>query len=187
MFKRLFDLTFSIIGLLVFGWLILLFILITVLDSGSYPLFFQKRIGQYGKPFNIFKIRTVHAKTRRISTYGRFLRNSKLDELPQLINILFGQMSFVGPRPDIPGYYNSLQGEARKLLQLKPGLCSMAAIKYHNEETLLAQQLSPMDYNNKVIFPDKVAMNLDYYHRRSIGYDIHILRMCAKKTIKVFL
>lgn len=113
-----------------------------------------------------------------ISRYGNFLRNSKFDELPQLLNILGGQMSFVGPRPDVPGYYDRLQGEARKLLELKPGLCSRAAIKYFNEESLLAQQPDALHYNDTVIFPDKVQMNLEYYYNRSFMEDLRIFWAC---------
>ena len=98
-----------------------------------------------------------------------------MDELPQLFNILLGQMSFVGPRPDVPGYYDKLQGEARKLLELKPGLCSRAALKYFNEEALLAKKQDPLKYNDEVIFPDKVRMNLEYYYNRSFLEDLRIL------------
>lgn len=114
-----------------------------------------------------------------ISVYGKFLRRSKLDELPQLFNILIGQMSFVGPRPDVPGYYDQLTGEARKLLELKPGLCSRAALKYFDEENLLAKQPNPIHYNDTIIFPDKVRMNLEYYYNRSILEDLKILWACS--------
>ncbi len=117
----------------------------------------------------------MHATTGKVSAYGRFLRQSKLDELPQLFNILLGEMSFVGPRPDVPGYYDKLQGEERKLLELKPGLCSRAALKYYNEENLLAQQPDPLHYNDTVIFPDKVRMNLAYYYKRSFVEDLRVL------------
>ncbi len=110
-----------------------------------------------------------------ISSYGNFLRSSKLDELPQLLNIFLGTMSFVGPRPDVPGYYDTLEGEAQKILELKPGLCSRAALKYYNEETLLAKQKEPLKYNDEVIFPDKVRMNLEYYYNRSFFGDLKII------------
>lgn len=117
----------------------------------------------------------MHPQTNAISAWGSFLRNSKLDELPQLFNILKGDMSFVGPRPDIPGYYNLLQGENRKILTLKPGLTSEASIKYKDEEELLAQQENPLAYNDHIIFPDKVKMNLEYYHQRSFWGDLGII------------
>lgn len=178
--KRWFDIVLSSIGLLFFGWLILLFILIAYFDTGN-GTYLQKRIGQYGKPFNIFKIRTINDKTGHISKFGMFLRESKIDELPQLVNILFGQMSFVGPRPDIPGYYDKLEGEERKILELKPGLISKAALKYYNEEALLKEQTDPLKYNDEVIFPDKVRMNLDYYYNRSFAEDLRIMWLFLTK------
>ena len=104
-----------------------------------------------------------------------FLRKTKIDELPQLWNILIGDMSFVGPRPDITGYYDLLEGENRKILQLKPGLTSEASIKYANEEAIIAAQPDPLHYNDTVIFPDKVKMNLAYYYSNSVVGDIKII------------
>lgn len=117
----------------------------------------------------------MHKDSGRISPYGRFLRKYKLDELPQLLNILIGDMSFVGPRPDIPGYYDKLIGEDRKILELKPGLCSRAAIKYFNEDEELRLHENPLEYNNNVIFPDKVKMNLNYYYKQSFWEDLCIM------------
>ncbi len=117
----------------------------------------------------------MHFHHCHISAYGSFLRQYKLDELPQLLNIFLGQMSFVGPRPDVLGYYDQLQGEFRKILELKPGLCSRAAIKYYNEESLLETQQNPKKYNDEVIFPDKVKMNMEYYYNRSFLTDMRIL------------
>lgn len=156
------------------GWLLLILTIIAYFDSGK-GFFFQIRIGQYGKPFTIYKIRSMHKDTGNISNYGRFIRRFKFDELPQLLNILLGQMSFVGPRPDVPGYYDQLQGEERKILELKPGLCSWTALKYIDEEVMLQQQSDPSKYNDEVIFPDKVKMNLEYYHNRSFKEDLKIL------------
>ncbi len=113
--------------------------------------------------------------TGNISAFGKFLRKSKLDELPQLINVLKGDMSFVGPRPDIPGYYDKLEGEQRNVLNLKPGITSEASIKYKNEEAILKGQANPLKYNDEVIFPDKVKMNLDYYYKRTFFGDIKII------------
>lgn len=172
--KRIFDIGLSVFGLLSLGWLLFILIIISIFDTKG-GIFIQKRIGQYGKPFNIFKIRTINDKTGHISKFGMFLRKSKIDELPQLLNILLGQMSFVGPRPDIPGYYDKLQGEERKILELKPGLISKAAIKYYDEEAILKEQTDPLKYNDEVIFPDKVRMNLDYYYKRSFAEDLRIM------------
>ncbi len=173
--KRLFDFFLSFVGLLLFGWLIFIIWILATVDTQSNGMFIQNRIGQFGKIFKIFKLKTVHPKTNAISEIGRFLRKSKLDELPQLFNVLIGDMSFVGPRPDIPGYYDQLQGENKKILELKPGLTSEASLKYFNEEQLLAQHKDALYYNDTVIFPDKVKMNLDYYYHRSFWMDIRIL------------
>jgi len=148
--------------------------IVSYIDTGA-GLFLQTRIGQYGKPFIIYKIRTMHKDTGGITSFGKFLRAFKLDELPQFLNILRGDMSFVGYRPDIPGYYDKLEGENRKILELKPGLCSRAAIKYFDEEVELQKQENPLQYNDEVIFPDKVKMNLEYYYNHSIAEDIKIL------------
>tara|TARA_R100000353_G_scaffold175198_2_gene144921 strand:+ start:20659 stop:21195 length:537 start_codon:yes stop_codon:yes gene_type:complete len=169
----------SIFLLLFLSWLIVLLLLIATFDTGN-GLFLQKRIGQYGLPFTIFKIRTLNLYNNRISTLGQLLRRYKLDELPQLLNILLGEMSFVGPRPDLPGYYDALQGEARNILELKPGLFSIAALKYIDEASLLRNQKHPLKYNDEIIFPDKVKMNLEYYYNRSFIGDIKILFKCVK-------
>ena len=175
MVKRLFDIIFALIGLFFFGWITFILWILTSIDTQSNGMFVQNRIGQYGKVFKIVKLKTIHPKTYLISSLGRFLRKSKLDELPQLFNVLIGDMSFVGPRPDVSGYYDQLQGEFIKILELKPGLTSEASLKYFNEEQLLAQQKDPLCYNDTVIFPDKIKMNLDYYYHRSFWMDILIL------------
>lgn len=168
MIKNSFDIFFAILLLLILGIPLLIIWIITSIDTKSNGFFFQTRIGQHGKPFTIYKLQTMHPQNKTISKWGRFLRKSKWDEVPQLFNILKGEMSFVGPRPDIPGYYDCLEGESRKILELKPGITSEASIKYADEEELLSQQQNPLEYNDKVIFPDKVKMNLEYYYKRSI-------------------
>ena len=174
--KRLFDLFFATLGLLLTFPLLVALYTIAAIDTQQNGIFSQKRIGQFGIPFTIYKIRTFGRSTEKpISTIGVLLRNSKLDELPQLWNILIGNMSFVGPRPDIAGYYDLLQGEDRKILELKPGITSLASIKYANEDVLLAQQEYPLVYNDTAIFPDKVKMNLTYYYNHSLFGDIEII------------
>lgn len=159
-------------------------VLFAFIDTGK-GIFVQTRVGQFGRYFQVYKICSMQSCCGTISSYGKFLRRSKLDELPQLFNILLGQMSFVGPRPDVPGYYDTLEGEARKLLELKPGLCSRAALKYFNEEALLAKQAEPMKYNDEVIFPDKVRMNLEYYQDSSFWGDIEILIECFLRGMRI--
>lgn len=174
-YKRIFDFIFSLIALILFGWIILLCILISTLDTKSIGIFTQERIGQHGKIFTIFKIKTINDRLKTISMFGKFLRKSKLDELPQLFNIIKGDMSVVGPRPDIPGYYDALEGENRKILELKPGLTSEASIKYRNEEMLLQSVSNPKKYNDEIIFPDKVKMNLNYYYDHNLLIDLKII------------
>lgn len=157
------------------GWLIILLIMICCLDTNSFGIFFQKRVGKDARLFWIYKLKTIHPRTRKISTLGHFLRKYKLDELPQLFNVLFNDMSFVGPRPDIPGYYDKLEGENRKILELKPGITSLASIKYSNEEEILSSQQNPLKYNDEIIFPDKIRLNLEYYYKRSLWLDIKII------------
>lgn len=179
--KRLADLVVGLVLLFLLSWLILVCIILATVDTRAFGVFVQLRIGQYGRPFYIYKIRTINPQTGKSGRFSQFLRNSKLDEFPQLLNILLGQMSFVGPRPDVPGYYDRLEGEGRKLLELKPGLCSRAALKYRNEEQLLAQHPDPLRYNDQVLFPDKVRMNLEYYYKRSFAEDLRIMWLFLTK------
>lgn len=179
MVKRIFDIIFSLSILLLFFWLILIFWLMAAIDTQTNGIFIQERIGQYDKKFKIFKLRTIQvlsiSGSARISKTGQFLRNYKLDELPQFLNVLMGKMSVVGPRPDLPGYYDLLEGENRKILDLKPGLTSPAALKYSSEVQLLEKQESPVHYNNNFIFPDKVQLNLDYYYKWTFWGDLVII------------
>jgi lipopolysaccharide/colanic/teichoic acid biosynthesis glycosyltransferase len=177
--KRLFDVSFSVFVLFLFFWLILLAWFLAIIDTRSNGIFTQERIGQFGKGFKIYKLRTIqimsNAQTLHMSKIGRFLRNYKLDELPQLINVLKGEMSIVGPRPDIVGYYDLLEGESRKILELKPGLTSLASLKYYNEDELLEKQVSPLEYNDEILFPDKVKLNLEYYYHQSFSGDLKVI------------
>ena len=174
--KRIFDVFFAILGILFSSIFVFLLYVLASLDTRQNGIFVQKRIGQYGKSFPIYKLRTFGlSKENPVSKFGTFLRNSKLDELPQFWNVLLGQMSFVGPRPDIAGYYDTLEGENRKILELKPGITSRASIKYANEDVLLAEQKEPLNYNDTVIFPEKVKMNLDYYYTNSLNIDMKII------------
>ena len=173
--KRVFDVIVSIIALIVFLPFILISWFVLMLDTKSDGLFFQARVGQNGKLFTIYKLKTMHPKTGNVSKVGFFFRKYKLDELPQFLNVVKGEMSIVGPRPDIEGYYDKLEGEDRKILELKPGITSEASIKYYNEEEILEQQENALEYNDTVIFPDKVKMNLDYYYNQNLLLDIKII------------
>jgi len=183
--KRIFDFVFSFFGLIIFlPLLVIIYIIILFIDG--YPvLFVQKRVGKYGKTFKMIKFRTMKKNDQkntvsvrgdnRITKLGSFLRKYKLDELPELLNVLLGQMSFVGPRPDVPGYADILEGEDREILNLKPGITGPATIKYTNEEEILAKVDDPQKYNDEVIFPDKVKINLEYYKNNNVLMDIKII------------
>lgn len=173
--KRTFDLFFSLLLVITLSPVLVLGYVLVSIDTLSNGLFTQKRIGQYGVPFSIYKLKTIRPKTKKISSIGKLLRKSKIDELPQLFNVLFGTMSFVGPRPDLPGYYDKLEGEFKKNLELKPGITCEASIKYTDEEIILEKQENPLQYNDEVIFPDKLKMNLEYYNQQSFWLDIKIL------------
>ncbi len=163
------------IALILLSWLIIICFVIATIETQSNGFFLQKRIGQYGKLFSIIKIRTIHPKTHEVTSFGRYFRELKLDELPQFFNVLKGDMSIVGPRPDVPGYYDLLQGENREILSLKPGITSDASLKYKNEDEILRCQEKPIEYNDQVIFPDKVKMNLAYVRNRTILGDLNII------------
>lgn len=175
MYKRPFDFLLSLVLLILLSPFMFFLWILAGFDTGSNGLFIQKRVGQYAQPFWIIKFRTLHKQTSKISSLGSFLRKYKLDELPQIFNVLKGEMSLVGPRPDIEGYYDKLQGNDRLVLQLKPGITGLASLKYKNEEEILAMQKNPLKYNDEKIFPDKVRLNLIYYQRKSFWFDCLIL------------
>lgn len=184
--KNIFDRVASFFGLLVL-WPVLLTVavLIRVKMPRGPVIFKQKRVGQNGKLFTMYKFRSMTvghggssvsvAGESRITPLGAKLRKYKLDELPELWNVLIGDMSFVGPRPDVPGYADKLEGEARAILKLKPGITGPASLKYRNEEEILAQQPDPIKYNDEVIYPDKVRINLEYLRHWSFWLDIKVI------------
>jgi lipopolysaccharide/colanic/teichoic acid biosynthesis glycosyltransferase len=173
--KRVFDFFCALALLLLLSWLVVIGWILAVADTKTSGIFIQARIGQFARPFKIYKLRTMHPVTGSISGIGRFLRAYKIDELPQLVNVLKGDMSMVGPRPDIEGYYDRLEGEDRQLLAVKPGITGPATLKYAKEEEILKKQQEPEKYNAKVIFPDKVRINRAYMANRSLFLDIKIL------------
>jgi lipopolysaccharide/colanic/teichoic acid biosynthesis glycosyltransferase len=185
LFKRCFDIVASLLGLIIVSPLLLVIVLIIKLKMPGPVIFSQERTGRKGKPFTIYKFRTMtlnHGGStisvrgeNRITPTGAKLRKCKIDELPELWNVLKGDMSFVGPRPDVPEYTNRLVGEEKKILELRPGITGPASLKYSNEEELLSSVNDPQKYNDEILWPDKVRLNLEYYYNRSFFGDIFII------------
>ena len=182
--KRIFDVAAALVFVLLFWWILLIVWVIAALSSNTDGLFFQERVGQYGKIFHIYKFETM--KNGKPTGVGRLLRKTKLNELPQVFNILLGSMSLVGPRPDIRGYYDNLKDDDRKLLLLKPGITGPASLKYRNEEELLSKRTDSQKYNDEVIFPDKVKINRQYQEKMSFALDIKIILQTIYKLIVPF-
>jgi len=186
--KTVFDKCVSWLSL---PFLIPLFALIGVLIkvTSKGPIFYMSpRVGQCGRIFYLYKFRTMYVGAdkeiegsitvkgdRRVTPIGKILRRFKIDELPSLINVLNGEMSLVGPRPDVPGYADMLDGMSRRILMLKPGITGPATLKYANEEELLAKEKDPKRYNDEVIFPDKVRINLEYMDHWSLLTDLKLI------------
>lgn len=184
--KRIFDLLLSVIGIALTWWIMLLAWIIATIETRSNGLFTQERVGEKGKLFKVFKIKTMKSipgidttVTRsgdvRITRSGAFFRKTKIDELPQLFNVLLGRMSFVGPRPDVPGFADKLQGDDRIILELAPGITGPSSLKYKDEEALLAKQQDPESYNREIIWPDKVSINKMYIKNWTLKKDIEYI------------
>ena len=185
-FKRLLDISLSIPGLILSFPVLGLLLIIAAINTNSSGLLAQKRIGKDGKAFLLYKLKTMRnddeastfittSKDKRITHFGRFLRKTKLDELPQLWNVLIGKMSLVGPRPDVPGYADQLRGEDRIILSVRPGITGPASLAFKDEEEVLAKQENPQQYNDEVIWPEKVRINKEYIKNYSLRTDIKII------------
>jgi len=184
--KRLFDLLLSFVGIVLTWWIILLAWIISSIETRSNGFFVQKRVGKDGKLFNLYKIKTMKEvdglntsittlNDARITKSGKFFRKTKIDELPQFFNVLIGDMSFVGPRPDVEGYADKLKGDDRIILSVRPGITGPASLKYKNEEEILAKVDNPKLYNDTVIWPDKVKINKEYIKNWSLKKDIEYI------------
>lgn len=184
--KYVFDRLAALVGLLVL-WPVLAVVAVCVRVKmpGGPVIFRQRRVGKDGRSFTMYKFRSMTvghggssvsvAGESRITPLGAKLRRYKLDELPELWNVLCGDMSFVGPRPDVPGYADRLTGDDREMLRLRPGITGPASMKYRDEEELLASQADPQRYNDEVIFPDKVRLHRYYLHHYSFFTDIRMI------------
>lgn len=185
MLKRGFDIVASFFGLITLSPVMLVVLVLIKLRTPGPAFFYQKRVGRHGKSFTMYKFRTMVVNhdgntisvkgENRITPLGTKLRKYKLDELPELLNILKGDMSFVGPRPDVPEYIKKLSDEELMILDLRPGITSPASIKYANEEEIVAATSDPKKYYNEVIWPDKIRMNMEYSKRRSFLGDISLI------------
>ena len=185
-FKRTFDIAASFAGLLLLAPVILVCWIVAALDTRSNGFFIQRRVGRHGRIIDVCKIKTMYPGDSKrspiasknvasISRSGRFFRKYKLDELPQLFNVLVGSMSLVGPRPDVPGYADRLQGDDRVILLMRPGITGPASIKYKDEESILAAVDDPDSYNDRIIWPDKVKINREYFSNYSLLRDFRYI------------
>ena len=181
--KRIFDFTVSFVGLVVLSPLIATIAVVVLATSPGPVLFVQLRVGRHGRLFRCYKFRTMvpgahklgsitTATDFRITDVGRVLRHYKLDELLLLWNVVTGAMSFVGPRPDVPGYLDRLQGDDRRLLELLPGITGPATLIFKDEAQLLSQAEDPIAFNDEIIYPQKVRINLAYMEDGSFWRDI---------------
>ena len=180
--KRIFDIILVLVLLPILSVPIVVLIFIATLDTNKNGVFFQLRVGQHGKLFKIYKIRTLREGNHRLgqleqsaTRIGGYLRRTKLDELPQLYNVFIGDMSFVGPRPDVQGFADELKGGGRIILAVKPGITGPATLKYKDEERVLEQQKDPDHYNRTIIWVDKVKINKKYVENYSFFLDLIVI------------
>lgn len=187
MTKRLLDVVVSAVGLVVLAPFFLLFALIIKINSPGPVFYLQERVGKGGGLFRLFKFRTMRVdadkataitvgkRDPRITTVGFYLRKFKIDELPQLINVLIGEMSLVGPRPELKRFVDQYQGEHRRVIAIKPGITDFASIEFRNENELLEGKPDPVEYYVREILPRKLALNLEYIAKRSFWLDLKII------------
>lgn len=192
--KRIFDVVCSLCGLIVLSPVLLGCAIAVKVTSPGEILFRQERIGLGGKPFTIYKFRTMRtdnhglrittAGDSRITTAGRILRKTKLDELPQLWNVLRGDMSFVGPRPEVREYTQLYTKEQQQIHQVRPGITSIASIRYRNENELLSSSADPNETYIKEIMPEKLALDLEYIPKAGVCYDIKLIAETLAVVVK---
>lgn len=193
--KRIFDICFALTGIFLLSPLFILIALLIMADTGAPVFYFQQRIGLKGKVFNLVKFRTmlvgadrlgyltIGNADKRITKTGYYLRKYKLDELPQLFNVLVGDMSFVGPRPEVSKYVKLYTRTQLRVLSIKPGLTDWASIKFFNENELLARSEDPEKLYVNRIMPSKIEQNLNYIDHRSLLVDIKIIFQTLKKVV----
>ena len=185
--KRIFDFLVSLLGIIILSPIFVIVSIAIKLDSRGNILFLQKRVGRYGEEFNIYKFRTMVTdaeklgkqitigKDNRITKVGAFLRKFKIDELPQLFNVLKGDMSLVGPRPEVPKYVSLYTEEQKKVLNVRPGITDIASLRYKDENDILGKVENPEEYYINVIMKDKLNLNLEYIEKSNIIFDIYLI------------
>lgn len=193
--KRIFDFVASLIGIIILSPIFIVVSIAIKLDSKGGILFLQKRVGKDGKEFNIYKFRTMVTdaeklgkqitvgKDNRITKTGAFLRKFKIDELPQLFNVLKGDMSLVGPRPEVPKYVALYNNEQRKVLLVRPGITDLASLRYKDENEILGKVDNPEEYYINVIMKDKLELNLEYIEKSNLFFDIALILKTIIKCI----
>ncbi|GIV27305.1 MAG: glycosyl transferase [Bacteroidia bacterium] len=195
MIKRLFDILFSLVALILLLPIFILIAIAIVIDDG-FPIFYlQERVGKNFRPFKLFKFRTMYkdadkkgyltvgSKDPRVTTIGYYLRKYKLDELPQFINVLIGDMSIIGPRPEVKKYVDLYNDEQKKVLSVKPGITDYASIKYINENDILALSENPEKTYIEEVMPEKLKINLEYIEKQSFLEDIKIILKTLTKIL----
>ena len=193
--KRSFDLAVALIGFLVTSPILVIAIVWSTLETHEFGLFSQSRIGRNGQTFRLYKVRTMRTSAEltstvtidrdpRITRSGRVMRKLKIDELPQLVNVIRGEMSMVGPRPDVAGFADELVGSDRIILTVRPGITGPAALAYRHEEEILAAVDDPERHNREVIWPDKVRINREYVERYSFSGDIRSIVDTARSVFE---
>ena len=193
--KRVCDFVLSLMGIIVLSPIFIIVSIAIKLDSKGKILFLQKRVGRYGKEFNIYKFRTMVSDAERlgkqitvgndnrITKVGAFLRKYKIDELPQLFNVLKGDMSLVGPRPEVPKYVKLYSDEQKKVLNVRPGITDMASLRYKDENEILGKVDNPEEYYINVIMKDKLKLNLEYIEKSNIFFDLYLIIKTVLKCI----
>ena len=194
--KRLFDIVVSLVGLICLLPLFLLAAALIKLDSNGPVFFRQTRMGMRFRPFQILKFRTMVQDSSmrgqsitvgddpRITRVGRFLRKTKIDELPQLINVFKGEMTFVGPRPEVPQYVELFRQDYEEILKIRPGITDLASIKYRNEAALLGQSENPEEEYVTRVLPDKISLGREYVRCSSLAFDLRLIFRTFLKLIQ---
>ena len=184
--KRFFDLFFSLFLIIIGSPVIFFAWILASIETKSNGFYCQERVGKNGNLFFVFKIKTMldskidknnvtTSDNPRITFLGKYFRRFKVDELPQLFNVLIGDMSFVGPRPDVKGFADELTGEDALILKIRPGITGLSSLKYKNEEYILSNVKNPIDYNKSVIYPEKIKLELQYIKNWSLFNDIKLI------------